>query len=387
MLSTFAVHLLRNRAANLPDLGIDPAAIRSILFVELTRLGDVISAFTAVDSLRSHFPQARSAMMVCDRYEELVRVALPGIDVIGIRNVPPFVGEIRGVTGARRRAADLLLSLGPGRRNGLVALLSGSPRIAGYLECVAGSVPFLRENSVEGWGFRPAALEVKYGNEPHALRALKVCRLLGVPEVHSPLPLRIGSNVAFRKREQLLRASVPMEGRYFVVHPFAGWIHRRWPLDAFAGFLPEAVRLTGAKGVVIGGSADVGGMKTLRNLVGTNASITYHCSEDIVETAVLMHGAVFFVGNDSGPLHLASAVGVPSVGLFGPASPGLTRPAATEGWRLISLYHQVHCSPCLQVTCPGDERLCMKGISRRQVLDAVAEITSTQADSRKPAYA
>jgi len=177
LLSTFAVHLLRNRAANLPDLGIDPAAIRSILFVELTRMGDVISAFTAVDSLRSHFPHARSAMMVCDRYEELVRVALPGIDVIGIRNVPPFAGEIRGVTEARRRAADLLLSLGPGRRNGLVALLSGSPRIAGYLECVAGSVPFLRENSVEGWGFRPAALEVRYGNEPHALRALKVGRV------------------------------------------------------------------------------------------------------------------------------------------------------------------------------------------------------------------
>jgi len=43
----------------LPDLGIDPAAIRSILFVELTRMGDVISAFTAVNSLRNHFPHAR----------------------------------------------------------------------------------------------------------------------------------------------------------------------------------------------------------------------------------------------------------------------------------------------------------------------------------------
>jgi ADP-heptose:LPS heptosyltransferase len=86
------------------------------------------------------------------------------------------------------------------------------------------------------------------------------------------------------------------------------------------------------------------------------------------ELAKIIAGAKLFIGSDSGPLHLAAAVGTPSVGLFGPASPEITGPLVTMN---SYLYKKVECSPCNQKDCVRKWNPCISLISVDEVFEAV----------------
>jgi heptosyltransferase-2 len=98
--------------------------------------------------------------------------------------------------------------------------------------------------------------------------------------------------------------------------------------------------------------------------------VRFFPSADILKTAALLRDADLFIGNDSGPLHLAALLEVPLIGLFGPASPELTAPLSARG---SFLYHQVACSPCSQTVCIMPDNSCMRRITPEDVLTAVAE--------------
>ncbi|HTP12414.1 MAG TPA: glycosyltransferase family 9 protein, partial [Bacteroidota bacterium] len=93
----------------------------------------------------------------------------------------------------------------------------------------------------------------------------------------------------------------------------------------------------------------------------------------IPELCALLEQSVLYIGNDSGPLHLATALGVPTVGLFGPESPVFYGPL---GDRHTSIYRRLPCSPCMNVyaaksfRCPYNAR-CMKEIQVDEVFDAL----------------
>lgn len=95
---------------------------------------------------------------------------------------------------------------------------------------------------------------------------------------------------------------------------------------------------------------------------------------DPVELAAVLARARLLVSNDSGPMHLAAAVGTPVVAFFGPTDPGRTAPAGSPS-RILDRY--VFCSPCYLKACPyGHE--CMKEISVEDALRAVEEVLSFQ---------
>ena len=91
---------------------------------------------------------------------------------------------------------------------------------------------------------------------------------------------------------------------------------------------------------------------------------------DPLELAGLLARARVVVTNDSGPMHLAAAVGTPVVAIFGPTDPGRTAPAGAPS-RVLDRY--VFCSPCFLEECPfGHE--CMKEITPEEVLAALTEL-------------
>lgn len=83
----------------------------------------------------------------------------------------------------------------------------------------------------------------------------------------------------------------------------------------------------------------------------------------------MIQRADLFIGNDSGPLHLAALLGVPVVGLFGPATPEHTAPYAARG---VFVYRKVPCSPCSQTLCTMPANSCMNRITVEEVYDAAS---------------
>jgi ADP-heptose:LPS heptosyltransferase len=98
----------------------------SILVVELTRLGDVISTIPALGRLRSAFAEAQITCIVQEQYAPLLRALDIGLEAAGLRGTQTLVGLGRGIRKVRRIHADLACSMSPAKRNAILTLGSGA---------------------------------------------------------------------------------------------------------------------------------------------------------------------------------------------------------------------------------------------------------------------
>jgi len=152
---------------------------------------------------------------------------------------------------------------------------------------------------------------------------------------------------------------------------------RRWGDENYTELVKRIVTRWGYRVVLIGTGEDkkagdriseAAGEREVKNLAGKTS---------LREAAAVLSRAKFFVGNDSGPAHLAAAVGVPIVVLSGADDPGATSPMARIK-RLIYL-DELECISCVKNRCPlkGEQRMqCMTGISADRVLEQIEEIIS-----------
>lgn len=209
----------------------------------------------------------------------------------------------------------------------------------------------------------------------------QVGNLLGLgPLTQSP---RIPMIFSLKEQERVLeKIGLPdPRKRLLVVNPNASKLshERRWPRDHFITLLKAFLRKFPETNVVLSGSPGEyqynqpilesfsGSEHPVRNVAG---KLT------IQETSALLKSASLFLTNDSGPLHLALALGTPTVAMFGPTHPDLIlyRPNPP---RSIFLYEPIYCSPCLHHTptppCAGDNK-CIQAISPDSVLFALESL-------------
>jgi len=359
MIARLAIAGLRAAAAARSRASVLPEDTFSVALIELTGLGDVISMLPAIQGFRTLFPAAQVHLIVENDFVELLRSFELPAAIHGVVRSRSTAGTARAVRLVRNLRATLACSMSPPRRNALVALASGAPCIAGYLRYTDSLAPYLVTTPVEGLGIE-CADGMQYGRNHISERALMICRALGLRNDPPWMPLEIAPAVADRVRSGLLRAGVVPPGEYVVLHPLAGWSYRQWPESAFADLARRFLDTQGTT-VVFHWEGKAGGdLRMLRRRFNGDHRVVFASALGLLESAVLLSGASLFVGNDSGPLHLAAALQVPAVGLFGPSDPLLTAPRAQTGgsW----LYKGVDCSPCDQRRCVRPENPCMSTI-------------------------
>ncbi len=164
---------------------------------------------------------------------------------------------------------------------------------------------------------------------------------------------------------------------------------KSWPPDAVAGFVELAVAEAGARVVLIGDPPARRLAERVRAACGApwsddqgtgNPGTTPGCCDMVGRTslpglAALLRGADLFVGNDSGPMHLAAALGTPTVGLFGSSSPIWTGPRGAR--TTVVAVEDFPCHPCFLRTCP-EPRFCLETITPRRVLAAARSLVPGQ---------
>jgi heptosyltransferase-3 len=319
--------------------------VRRIVVVEMTRLGDLVEASALLEPLRRAYPAAALEVVGAEAYAVLFgggRVLYHGLPSRG-------AAFVRGLFALRRRlqGPDLLVVVAsPAVRNSLVLLASGPGRACGYLFSEAGSlgydIPAPLRALGGGWDGRLLKAQGVHLVE----RAGLALRVAGIPEE--------GLNPDLGRRSARDPAGV-------VIHTGSNGTLRRWPMDRFvllaAGLAAEGWKVTlipaesGAAGEVPPGVR----VEALPNL------------EDLRDA---LAGAALFIGNDSGPMHLAAALGTPCLGLFGPTS---TRgsgpwPLPGPGSPHRALWSEVPCSPCAQLFCVQPEAWCMGQLGVERVL-------------------
>lgn len=196
-------------------------------------------------------------------------------------------------------------------------------------------------------------------------------RSRGVEPDRDPPRLPIPAGAAALADAALTRAGLPRDGSLVLIAPGAafGWT-KRWPPDRF-GRLADALAARGRACALVIGPGEEPLAAEVRG-ASAGALPVLGLDLDPVGVAALAARARVVVANDSGPMHLAAAVGTPVVALFGPTDPGRTGPI---GARSEVLDRYVFCSPCYLKVCPYQHE-CMTEIPVESVLSAVEQLSA-----------
>jgi heptosyltransferase-2 len=313
-------------------------------------IGDAVLSLPVLRSLRVAAPDEPLTVLAPRGPAAIYRADGAASDV---RTASGLVADSLAV--ARGRFAEAWL-LPNSFRSAIVPFLAGIPERMGY--ATDGRAALLT---------RPLPPPSRTG---HQLRDYdSLLRSRGIEPDPGPPRLAIPSEAARRADAALLRSMGTADAPPVALAPGAAfsWT-KRWPADRF-GRLAHALRDRGlASAVAIGP-----GEEELARVVSDAAGIpipAIGADLDPVELAAVLGRARVVVTNDSGPMHLAAAVGTPVVALFGPTDPGRTGPTGSPS---VVLDRYVFCSPCYLKECPYAHE-CMTGIEVREVLAAVERL-------------
>jgi len=271
--------------------------------IRLRSLGDCVLTTPALALLKAHRPDARVAVLVEDRFRAVFE-GNPDIDDI----LGPRAGELR------RWRARLVLNLHGGTRSMFLGLASGAAIRAGF------------GHHRHSWLYSariPQAQEILGEDRPvHTAEHIASAMFwMGVPRATIP---RAKLGVAMSGDAARMSACATLAA----LHPFASEPAKTWPAERFVE-LANYLRANGLEPVFVAGpNDDVSAFQSFRVLRGA----------PLAEVKSLIAGAQIFIGNDSGPAHIAAAFGVPVVALFGASNPGTWAPWRTEARVLTSPY-------------------------------------------------
>ena len=346
----------------------ETAPVTRVLLLRLERIGDLLMTLDAIASARSAWPGATIDLVVGSWNKDLARL-IPGINTVHTIDVPWLAREGSGeswstmIARARGwRGYDVVVNFEPDIRSNFLAWLTGARRRAGYWTGGGGS--FLT-HALE---FQPAAHVSD--NSMRLIRAASGRE--GFAAAQAPLTLDVPADAKARAKSLLGGAQRPIVG----VHVSGGRESKQWHLDRFAAVARRLATDHAATIVLTGAAGDRQMVDTVRGQLKDVPVIDVAGALDLVTLAGLLTQLDLLVTGDTGPMHLASAVGAPIVALFGPADPRRYGPRSPSQ-RILRV--DLPCSPCGQVRlpperCRGHVPDCMDGIQVDVVVAAAREL-------------
>jgi heptosyltransferase II len=312
-------------------------------------VGDAILALPAIDSLAINFPEAEITIAAGDWVREIF---IPESGRRGILSLP----AVTSLSGWKAAAEAI-------RRPGfdLAVLLTNS---------FGSALPFYRARVPERWGYRRdgrGPLLTRSVNPPdpqaeprhHLYYYLDLLTGLGLKTVAPDLRLRVPDEERFAARVELQAAGVDRSKPVVILNPGASYgPAKRWPADRFAALADHLARARGAR-IVITGAAGEAPIAAAVAAAMTTAPINLAGRTTLRRLLAVIGEASLFITNDTGPMHMANALRVPIVALFGPTEPKATAPFHAPS---VVLKKEAPCWPCLYRSCPFDHR-CMTAIT------------------------
>ncbi len=314
--------------------------IKRLLIVRLSAMGDVIHALPAVVALRSVLPDTTFGWVIEERWAELL--CAPGTTRCGVRSPGrPLIDNTHAVSTKRWRRAlfsdrtwsEVLTSIGEVRaqqydmavdfqgaiRSAVIAKLARSQSVFGFAHP--------REHAATLFYTRQIETRSAHVVEQNIELASAIAR--------HPLPVLAAEFPQDAVAAQQARTTIVRKGlsQYAILNPGAGWGAKQWPAERYG----EVARRLAAE-LGIGTLINYGpGEEALAWRVKEGSSGAAHpitCS--ISELIALTRGARLFIGGDTGPLHLAAALQIPVVAVFGPTDPARNGPFGTRSTVLRS---------------------------------------------------
>jgi lipopolysaccharide heptosyltransferase I len=335
--------------------------VNRLLIVRLGALGDIVHAIPVAAALRRAWPSAQIDWLVSARHREILDL----VPVVDERIAVNDRGESSGgapllstIGRLRRKRYDVAIDLQGLLKSGLMARLSGARRVIGF------NGKYARESFARFFYtdvHDPGGAGIYAPSETrHVVDInLGLLAVLGLNDRAPEFPIE--------RRESAVARAMAQEagGPYALLNPGAAWPNKRWPPPRLAGLALALRERRGLRSVVIWGPGE---MELAEEVVATAGGAAILSPETtIADVVALARGARVMVSGDTGPTHLAAAVGTPLVGIYGP-----TRPERNGAWMkndehvsraaICQCHHLRHCRA---------ENMCLLDVEVDEVLASV----------------
>ena len=207
---------------------------------------------------------------------------------------------------------------------------------------------------------------------------LEMVKALGCVSVDREMHLE--TKIRLLDAQDILRKFIPETKKAIIgIAPGATYgSAKRWFPDRFAAVADKLNEHFSSQGILLGGKADWEVAQEVQKLARTKL-INLAGKTTLREAIYLISQCCLFISNDSGLMHIAGALNIPTIALFGSTNPATTAPAGNKS---TIVRREVSCSPCLKETCPTDFR-CMRLISVEDVLTATQKLFKDDRDKNQ----
>ncbi len=336
--------------------------VSRILLIKLRAIGDVLLSTAVIPGLRAAYPAA-SIDFLTEKFCAGVLEGNPDLSEVLLFD-PASERSFALIRRVRKKRYDLVIDLFGNPRSAVLSILSGARTRVGYR-----------------FNWRALCynrLVEPRGGEVHNVEFnLDSLRRLGVPP-GSGKPLFPLDDGAERFAEDFYRSAGLPPGRVVAFNPGGGWISKKWRPEHFAELGRRIVAEDGANILLLWGPGEEAEASGIRDAIGPEAVLAPPTS--LKSLASLIRRSSALVTNDSGPMHIAAALGVPVAAIFGPTVPRLQGPVNTES--VIATLTTLDClgcgytvcpigNPCMTDLSPGDVLAAYRDLRKRTITDAL----------------
>ena len=347
-----------------------PERVENILIRGTNWIGDVIMTLPAIAAVRETFPHAKITVLAKPWVAETYRIC-PEVDEVIIYESPGvhhgIAGKYKLARELKSKGFDLAVLLQNAIEAAIIAWLAGIPIRAGYNSDGRG---ILLTHSVKRTNEIRKVHQVYY--------YLEMLKSLGFQSAGSDIKLKLSDDYLSAAGDILEQYHVKKDDILVGIAPGATYgPAKMWFPERFAAVADKLINDFSARVMLFGSGGD-SERTTLVQQHSKNDLINIAGKTSLKEAIALIARCDLFISNDSGLMHLAGALGIPLVAIFGSTNPVTTSPV---GEKSIVIHKDVSCSPCLKKICPTDFR-CMDLIGIDDVYDAAKKLLSEIANNK-----
>ncbi len=335
---------------------------KSILVVKLDHIGDVLLATPVFSNLRQTYPNTELHAL-CGQWGRVIFENHPDIDKVIEYNSPIFSRSEHPTSKKqahqlfhqlRQQKYDILIELRGDWRIIWFSVLKSTPKrlCRAYLQ-IANKLNFQ-----------------KIHNTHEASRNLDVLKRAGISTPVQNTTFSISTENEQWASNFLAEQQIKREIPLITIHPGSPIFVKRWKPERFAELADWLIAQKQAQILFVGVPDEIPIITQIQTLMKKGA-INIGGKTTMPQLAAILEKSSMFIGNDSGPMHLAAAVGIPTIGLYGPGDPKRFGPV---GERCYSIQKKHDCPPCAGDKCKFGEEGCMAKIQVKDVIEIVEKL-------------
>jgi lipopolysaccharide heptosyltransferase II len=329
---------------------IDHSKVKRILIQKLRAIGDVVLSTVVLRNLRNAFPDAVIDFLTESPSSQVLE-GNPQISSVIVFN-PKTGSGFNLINDIRKRRYDLIIDLFGNPRSAIITFFSRARYKVGY-----------------SFGWRKYCYNrvIKpRGGEIHNIEFnLDALRFISVDIIDKSPRLYVGKE-DHEFAENFFDQSKINDGLTVAINPSGGWYTKRWPIAYYAGLAGRIVERFNVKVLILWGPGEIKTAEEMQKLIRTGSFLIPPAT--LRQMAAIVSRCAILVTNDSGPMHIAAALGVPVVAIFGPTNPDFQGPIGTQS--VIIQKKDLDCLGCNLTKCPIGNP-CMEKLSMEDVFGGV----------------